>query len=153
MSDRKLIMVVDDEKFIRDVLCTSLENQGYDTVSLEDGLSAISFVKEQKPDMVLLDIKMPGLDGIETCRRLKQMLRSDPRTGIIIITGHVSSEHVKKSFYYGAIDVIKKPFDLDDVNKRINTWFKVKRMTDDELIQRIAYADGVIDSNKRVRDL
>jgi len=142
MSERKLIMVVDDEEVIRDVLCTFLEKKGYEAVALPDGQSAISFVKTNEPDVVLLDIKMPGFDGIKTCRRLRQLLQASPRTGIIIITGYGSPKNIEKSFSSGAIDVIKKPFDLEDVSQRINIWFEVRNI-EDELSRSLLYTEKV----------
>ena len=142
MSDQRLVMVVDDEEVIRDVLCTFLEKKGYRTVALPDGQSAISFAAREKPDVVLLDIKMPGLNGVKTCRRLKEMLQSSPSTGIIIITGYGSRSNVEKSFSSGAVDVIKKPFDLDDVDQRINIWFEVRNI-EDELSRLLLYTEKV----------
>ncbi len=116
--------------------------KGYQTVALPDGQAAISYAKHKKPDLVLLDIKMPGLNGFETSRRLKQILHSSPPIGIIIITGYGSPENVAKSFSSGALDVIRKPFDLDDVNHRINLWFDLS-IFEDELARILAYADEI----------
>ncbi len=132
MSNTKLIMIIDDEEVIRDVLCTFLENKGYQTVALKNGQSAVKFTETIKPDVVLLDIKMPGIDGIETCGKLKQALKSSPRTGIIIITGYGTPENVEESFNKGAIDVIKKPFDLNDVHLRIQAWLEVRNSVSEE---------------------
>jgi len=142
MSTSKLIMVVDDKEVIRDVLCFFLENKGYETVALSDGLSAVSYAQKRKPDLVLLDIKMPGLDGIDTCYRLRQILQSSPSTGIIILTGHNTPRNVGKAFVSGAIDVIKKPFDLDDVNNRINIWFEVRNI-ESEIVRLLVYSAKV----------
>ena len=128
-SKPRLIMVVDDEDVVREVLCSYLKKKGYETVALPDGQTAISYAKNRKPDLVLLDIKMPGLNGIETCARLRQLShQSYPNTGIIVITGYDSTENVGKSYSSGAIDVIKKPFDLEDIDQRINAWFEVRNI-------------------------
>ncbi len=136
------IMIVDDEEVIRDVLSTYLEKKGHKTVTLEDGLSAVDYAKKEKPDLVLLDIRMPGLDGIETCHTLRRMLPSSPHTGIMIITGHGSPVNIERAFNSGAVDVIKKPFDLEDINKRINIWFEVRDI-DDELSRSLTYTEKV----------
>ncbi len=126
MSRSRVIMVVDDEEVVRDVLCTYFEAKGHVTVSIGNGQSAISYAKTIKPDLIFLDIKMPGLDGIETCQRLKQVLQYSSGTGIIIITGYGTADNLKKSLDSGAIDVIRKPFDLEDVHKRLDSWCSVK---------------------------
>jgi len=147
MSKSRLIMVVDDEPVIRDVLCSYLEKKGYETVALPDGQTAISYAKHRKPDLVLLDIKMPGLNGIETCRVLKQMLQSSPATGIIIITAYDSRKNVEKAYSSGAIDVVRKPLDLEDVTHRINTWLNLS-IFENELERILVYADEVRSHNE-----
>ena len=94
-----LIMIVDDEEVVREVLCSFLKKMGHQTVALPDGQSAISYAEHNKPDLVLLDIKMPGLSGIETCYKLKRMLQFSPPIGIIIITAYDSYETVEKSYW------------------------------------------------------
>ncbi|GBE05827.1 MAG TPA: response regulator [Nitrospirae bacterium] len=138
----KTVMVVDDEDVIRDILCTYLEKKGYKTVDLPDGQSAISYVEKKTPDVVLLDIKMPGMNGIKTCQKLSQALKPSSKTGIMMITGYGSPENMEKSFSSGAIDVIKKPFDLEDVNQRINIWFQVRNI-EDELSRSLLYTEKV----------
>ncbi|HDK16629.1 MAG TPA: response regulator [Nitrospirae bacterium] len=145
MPEQKLIMVVDDEAVVREVLCSYLELHGYRTVSRSDGLSAISCAKENMPDLVFLDIKMPGMDGIKTCNMFKKTLPSSPETGIIIITGYGSPENVEKSFVCGAIDVIKKPFDLEAINKRVNIWFELRSVFYDEFARRLVYRERVME--------
>lgn len=146
MSKSKHIMIVDDEAVVRDVLCSVLEKKGYKTVAIADGDTAISYAETKKPDLILLDIKMQGLDGIKTCLRLRQtlqieeMLRLTPRTGIMIITGCNAPQSVEKSFSAGAIDVIRKPFDLEDIISRINIWFEVRNI-ESKLLRQWVYKD------------
>ncbi len=142
MSKQNFIMVVDDEEVIRDVLCSFLERKGHKTLALSDGQSAITRAEKEKPDVVLMDIRMPGLDGITACKKLRQLLKSSPGTGIIMITGYGTKENVEKAFSSGAIDVIKKPFDLEDVNQRINIWFEVRDIKD-ELSRSLKYTEKV----------
>ena len=137
-----LIMIVDDDEAVRDVLCSFLEKKGYQTMAVPDGQSSISDAEHNKPDLVLLDIKMPGLSGIETCYRLKQMFQSSPPTGVIIITAYDSYENVEKAYSLGAIDLIKKPFDLSDVNQRINAWFDVRNI-ENEVVQMRLYSEKI----------
>ncbi len=142
MSHPKLIMIVDDEEVIRDVLSSFLMKKGYETIPVEDGLSAVKNAKERKPDLILLDIKMPGINGLETCQMLKQTLQTNPPTGIIVVTGYDSDENIDKSYSSGAIDVIRKPFDLDDINRRVKIWFDV-RDVEDEFGRVLAYSERI----------
>ncbi len=137
-SASKLIMVVDDKKVVRDVLCIFFEKKGYRTLAFSDGQSAITSAGKEKPDVVLMDIKMPGLDGITACQRLRQMWHSSPYTGIMMITGHDSRRNMDKAFSSGAIDVIKKPFDLEDIDSRIDTWFQVRKI-DSGTVRSLVY--------------
>ncbi len=147
MAESKHIMVVDDEEAVRDVLCRFLMNRGYKTVAVSDGQSAISYASKKKPDVILLDIRMPGLDGISTCQMLKRILRSSPDSGIIILTGYGSPNNIIRSIASGAIDIIRKPFDLEDVHKRINTWFEVRSL-EDEVSRIRAYSKKMFSCNK-----
>ena len=81
MSDKKKILVIDDDKDIVIYLTTLMEDNGYDTVSAVDGVDGLAKVKAEKPDLILLDIMMPGLDGYEVAKRLK----AEPRTKDIVI--------------------------------------------------------------------
>ncbi len=142
MSNQHFVMVVDDEEVIRDVLCSFLEKKGHKTLALSDGQSAITRAEKEKPDVILMDIKMPGLDGITACRMLRRIWQFTPGTGIIMISGYGTEKNVKKAFSSGAIDVIKKPFDLEDVNQRINIWFEVRNV-EDELSRSLLYTEKV----------
>ena len=104
------ILVVDDEIIIRDLLEDFLSRKGYDVYTASDGRAAIAEVKEIKPYIVLLDIMMPGMDGIDT---LEEIRRIDPRVGVIMITGVLDEKLGKRAMKLGAFDYITKPLDLD----------------------------------------
>ncbi len=104
------ILVVDDEIIIRDLLEDFLSRKGYDVYTASDGRAAIAEVKEIKPHIVLLDIMMPGMDGIDT---LEEIRRIDPRVGVIMITGVLDEKLGKRAMKLGAFDYITKPLDLD----------------------------------------
>ena len=105
----KKILVVDDEIIIRDLLEDFLSRKGYDVYTASDGSGGIAKVKEIKPHIVLLDILMPGMDGIDT---LKEIRRIDPRVGVIMITGVLDGELGKRAMELGASDYITKPLNL-----------------------------------------
>ena len=100
------ILVVDDEKTARTTLADILRLEGYDVTAVESGGSALSLLSEQEIDLMLLDIRMPGMDGIEVMRKAIEM---SPDTQIIMLTAHGSMESAIKSLRYGAHDYLLKP--------------------------------------------
>jgi len=111
MNVKEKILLVDDEEGIRKVLGISLSDKGYDVFTAQDGEGALRLFKETKPSVVLTDIKMPGMDGIELLGRLK---KEDPDTEVIMITGHGEMDLAIKSLKYEATDFVTKPIN-DDV--------------------------------------
>ena len=104
------ILVVDDEQAICDALTKFLTKKGHEVSAVQRGEEAITKVKEEKPHIVLLDIRMPGIDGIETLKRIREI---DKEVGIIMITAVIDDETGKKCMELGAYDYITKPLSLD----------------------------------------
>jgi len=127
-SDKdKTILLVDDEEDIRDVLGISLSDIGYKVHAVENGEEAILLFKKINPAIVLTDIKMPGMDGIELLRKIK---RENPDTEVIMITGHGDMNLAIKSLKYEATDFITKPINVDALEialKRVNERIVIKR--------------------------
>jgi len=105
-----LLLLVDDEEDIRDVLRLPLEDLGYDVRTADNAETALSLFRTEGPDIVLTDIKMPGMDGIELLREIKRE-RSD--TEVIMITGHGDMDLAIKSLKYEATDFVIKPIHVD----------------------------------------
>ena len=105
------ILLVDDEEGIRKVLGIALSDRGYKVLTAEDGDGALRLFRETKPAVVLTDIKMPGMDGIELLKRVKE---ESPDTEVIMITGHGEMDLAIKSLKYEATDFVTKPIN-DDV--------------------------------------
>jgi two-component system, sensor histidine kinase and response regulator len=128
MEEKKsLILVVDDipsnVEFITDILSTipAIEIQG-----LNDGISALSFVAKKKPDLILLDVSMPKLDGFEVCIKLK----SNPEYAsipVIFLTARVQKEDIVKGFEIGAVDYIAKPFNMSELLSRVKTHLELNQ--------------------------
>ena len=106
----KKILVVDDEIAIRNLLKEFLNRKGYDVYTAPDGRTAIAEVKEIRPHIVLLDIMMPGMGGIDT---LKEIRKIDPRVGVIMVTAIADEELGKRAIALGACDYITKPLNFD----------------------------------------
>jgi CheY-like chemotaxis protein len=120
------ILVVDDEEHIVMILKDSLEFSGFQVATALDGLEALERVASDMPDLVVLDIGMPKLDGWEVCRRLK----GDPRTKdlpIIILTAYAQTSDQRKGAQLGADRFITKPCDLTFLVEEINTLLSNKK--------------------------
>ncbi|MFH2126286.1 MAG: response regulator [Pseudomonadota bacterium] len=100
------LLVIDDEPGIRSMMSLSLTADGYKVCTAADGAEGLSIFEEQKPDIVLTDIKMPGLDGIEVLKRIKSM---SPDTEVIVITGHGDMDLAVRSLQLMASDFVTKP--------------------------------------------
>jgi signal transduction histidine kinase len=106
----KKILLVDDEKDIRDVLRLPLMDLGFEVLDAENGEDALNVFRNLKPPMVVTDIKMPGMDGLELLQKIK---REDPETEVIMITGHGDMDLAVKSLKFDATDFITKPINVD----------------------------------------
>jgi CheY-like chemotaxis protein len=108
------VLIVDDEPDVRDVLREFLDALGYRTVTAADGQEAIRLVREQPPQVVLLDIVMPGLGGIEALATIRGIA---PETRVIMVSGVGDLETARRALAYGAFDYVPKPVDLDHLSK------------------------------------
>jgi DNA-binding response OmpR family regulator len=121
------ILVVDDQAPIRELLTHFLQKEGYEVILAPDGLEAIRLVESKRPHLVILDVRMPELDGVETCWRLRSQegTRSTP---IIIATAF--GEVVVEALDAGADDFVTKPFHMADVLARVKALLKVRHLED-----------------------
>lgn len=112
MTRNPKVLVVDDQEEIRDLLRQSLEPDGYQVIVAEGGKKALSICRQENPDIVLLDIKMPDLNGIETLRQLREI---DPHgeLQIIMLTGYGDIDTARQAMELGAYDYLTKPFILN----------------------------------------
>ncbi len=112
MSEKSKILVVDDEDTLRTVLSQELKGEGYEVETAADGLLALDAIKQNKFDLVLLDIKMPNMDGFEVLKYIKQN-HNDLK--IIMLTGFADLKNAIESKKLGAEDFVSKPYDLVDL--------------------------------------
>jgi len=103
------ILVVDDEIAIREVLIEFLSEHGYEAEGAEDGQEALELAQSLKPQVILLDIAMPGMNGIETLKRLRQ---ASIAAAVIMISGHADQDQALTALDLGAYDFIQKPLDF-----------------------------------------
>jgi two-component system response regulator (stage 0 sporulation protein F) len=103
------ILVIDDQPGIRRLLTEVLQDEGYEVFSAENGYDGLQAAKEKNPAVILMDMKMPGMDGIETLRELKQIGQQDK---VIMMTAYGELETVSQAAELGAYKSITKPFDI-----------------------------------------
>jgi DNA-binding NtrC family response regulator len=105
----KTILIVDDEKDLCTILSDSLSRDRYRVVTAFNGKMGLQLVEKEKPDLILLDIKMPGMDGIEVLRKIKKMKKE---IVVIMFTAYGTLETARKAMKLGAYDYVTKPIDL-----------------------------------------
>ncbi len=115
------ILIVDDEPSILQTLGGLLSDEGFEVTTAANGYEALKIIDTESPDLVLLDIWMPGIDGIET---LKEIKKENPNIQVIIITGHGTIETAVNATKLGAYDLIEKPLSIDKVIVAINNALK-----------------------------
>lgn len=131
------ILVVDDEQNIRTALAGILEDEGYRPVFAQDGLEALDMAKKENPDLVLLDIWMPKLDGLETLQALKEF---HPLLTVIMMSGHGTIETAVKSTKLGAYDFIEKPLSLEKVLVTVKNGLDVGQLkAENDLLRTAAF--------------
>ena len=122
------ILIVDDEPSILKSLGGLLSDEGFGVVTAANGYEALKIVETESPDLVLLDIWMPGIDGIET---LKEIKKDNPHIQVIIISGHGNIETAVKAIKLGAFDLIEKPLSIDKVIVSINNALNFRRLEEE----------------------
>ena len=122
------ILVVDDEKRIVENITLCLKREGFQTTGVHDGNEAIRIFEQQKFDLVLLDVSMPGMNGYEVMEHIFGM---DEDALIIVITGYASVESAIRALKIGAWDYLKKPFEYADLIKTVKNALSQKKLIAD----------------------
>ena len=128
-ANNGFILIVDDNPTNLSVLCEALNSEGFRFRVAVDGETAIAQAERNQPELILLDVQMPGIDGFETCRRLK----ANPVTQnipIIFTTALADTESKTKGFSLGAVDYIPKPFAQEEVIARVRVHLRLKQLTE-----------------------
>jgi DNA-binding response OmpR family regulator len=112
------ILVADDDMDIRDLVAFKLEQSGFDVTAVDNGLAALTAARLEPPDLVVLDVMMPGMSGIDVCRELRND-RSTSGLPIILLTARAQEGDVEVGFGAGADDYIVKPFSPRELVKRV----------------------------------
>lgn len=133
MADEK-VLIVDDEEHIVELLQFNLVNAGYKVITANNGLDALKKVKENKPDLLLLDLMLPGMDGLDVCKEIKRD-KETSKTSIIML--NAKSEELDKilGLELGADDYITKPFSIRELLARVKA--VLRRSSSDEISEEI----------------
>jgi len=107
------VLVVDDEVVVRRVITDYLEGKGYSVTAVDSGQAALDYLEQSKPGIILLDIFMPGVNGLEVLRQVK---RGQPGVDVLVISGFADAELERKVRALGAIDCLRKPFDFNTLH-------------------------------------
>jgi two-component system, response regulator, stage 0 sporulation protein F len=110
------ILIVDDQYGIRILLNEVFQREGYTTYQAANGMQALEIARKHRPDLVLLDMKIPGMDGIEILKRLKEI---DSDIKVIIMTAYGELDMIQETKELGAIMHFAKPFDIDDLRAAV----------------------------------
>jgi putative two-component system response regulator len=124
------ILVVDDEQANRELLVRLLTTHGYSVESVGDGEAALTALDDKLPDLILLDVQLPGISGFDVCREIKQ--RPATRlTPVVLVTGLQARQHKIQGIQAGADDFLSKPFDREELIARVGSLVRLKRYTDE----------------------
>lgn len=117
------ILIVDDQFGIRILLNEVFHKEGYQTFQAANGVQALEILTNHSPDLVLLDMKIPGMDGNEILKRMKQI---DPDIKVIIMTAYGELDMIQQAKDLGAITHFAKPFDIDDIRSAVREYVPVQ---------------------------
>jgi DNA-binding response OmpR family regulator len=148
------VLVVDDEIALQETLEYNLAKQGYQVFTAADGLAAIEIARREKPDLIVLDLMLPGLDGLEVCR----VLRRDMNVPILMLTARADEVDRIVGLEIGADDYLTKPFSMRELLARVKALLRRVRLTREEALAEALTAqsdtlttgDLVVDQSRRV---
>jgi two-component system nitrogen regulation response regulator NtrX len=133
----EIILIVDDEESVRNTLAGVMKDEGYEVVSAASGKEGLGLLHETQPSLVLLDIAMPEMDGIETLRRFKEMR---PEMPVVMVTGHGTIEMAVKTTKMGAYDFIEKPPRLEQLNLVVKHGLEESRLREENESLKLSIA-------------
>lgn len=150
----KKILIADDEKNMRWILHKNLKEEGFVVIEAADGQEAFTLFIDSEPDMIILDYRMPGIDGIEILKRIKTINEKVP---VIMITAHGSTDAAVEAMKLGATDYISKPFDMEELKIAIKKALNIESLnnTIDYLKAQVneAYDHKIIGTSKKMQEI
>ena len=110
------VLVIDDDELVLKMMKEALESEMYQALATADGPQGITIYKQQRPDLVLLDLGLPSMSGIEVLREIRSF---DPKARVIVVSGYGASESVSSAIRYGAWDFVEKSVELSELLKKV----------------------------------
>ena len=151
MSRSRLrILVVDDQSSVRELLRAVLESDGHEVETASSGEDAVAGLKGGFHDLVIMDIRMPGLDGVAALARMKEL---SPGTGVVMMTAYASVETAVEAMKLGALDYITKPIDIDEVRAVIARFVEALAPAEDDVEDRVEVGSGVVGASDAFREV
>ena len=138
--DDPVVLFVDDEEEFLSTLMKRMDKRGVIVSGVTSGEAALEWLEQNDADVVVLDVKMPGMDGIQTLRKIKDL---KPLQEVIMLSGHANLESASEGMALGAFDYIMKPFNIDELFYKIQDAFMMGRIHKDK-IKRV---EGVINKS------
>jgi DNA-binding NtrC family response regulator len=132
MMEKITVLLVDDEIDFQSTMAKRLGKRGLNILRAETGESAIEILKNHSVDVVVLDVKMPGMDGIETLREIKKL---NPLIEVIMLTGHASVEAAIQGMELGAFDYLMKPTEIDELCYKLEDAYRKKNLQEQKIKQ------------------
>jgi DNA-binding response OmpR family regulator len=146
MKNMKVLLVDDEEEFVK-ALAERLKMRELRSDTVLDGEEALSYVEDQEPDVMVLDLKMPGIDGMEV---LRQVRKAYPKIQVIILTGHGTEKDEEEAKRLGAFDYLEKPVNLDVLVKKMKAAYR--RKMEDTMVAATFAEAGDFESAKKIMD-
>jgi two-component system OmpR family response regulator len=145
---KPVILVVDDEEHISELLALGLRHHGFETARAATGRGVLAAVEERRPDLIILDVMLPGLDGLEVARRLRRAEGAGPRVPIIFLTARDTTDDKIEGLRLGSDDYMTKPFSFEELVERVKAVLR-RAGSPDAGSRRLAYADLELDEDTR----
>lgn len=149
------ILIVDDEEIVRSSISDCLKKEGYEILAVEDGYKAIEKVKDEDWNLALVDLKMPGIGGLEVLRKINGI---NPKLPVIIITAYATVESAVEAMKEDAVDYIMKPFTADELRIRVEKALEKRRLVSENIYLRQELADkykfnNIISKSKAMQEV
>ncbi|WP_371373549.1 sigma 54-interacting transcriptional regulator [Sporomusa aerivorans] len=155
MNDNYTVMVVDDEDSVRKLLSAVLRREGYQVITAESGEEAIAKFKTEQPDVIIMDIRMPNVDGITAFKEIRRLC---PNACVILMTAYAAVETAVEAIKLGAFDYLIKPFDIEEVKLLTNRAIELQKMSEKIVVlnQQLVESyrvDKIITNSPKMKEL
>ena len=148
--ERLRILVVDDEPSVRELLRAVLGSDGHEVEDAVDGESAVKRLREGFHDLAIMDIRMPGLDGVDALARMKEL---SPRTGVVMMTAYASVDTAVRAMKLGAFDYITKPIDIDELRGVVARFMRESEEPDETELDEVAAGGELVGVSDAFREV